>query len=68
MNLGPDDHRAFADELRELLASGRSVGDALREMHHSRKIGYWWLIGAVVAVLGVTRHEAMKLIVKETFR
>lgn len=68
MNVGPDDYRASADELRDLLAAGWSVGDALREMHHVRGVGWVWLIGAVVAVLGLARPDAMKLVVKETFR
>jgi hypothetical protein len=68
MNVGPDDYRAFADELRGLLTAGWSVGDALREMHHVRGTGLMWLIGAVVSVLGLARSDAMRLVVKETFR
>jgi hypothetical protein len=68
MLVGPDDYCACADELRDLLAAGWSVGDALRQMHHVRGHGLMWLVGAVVAVLGVSRPDAMKLVVKETFR
>lgn len=68
MHVGPDDYRACADELRGLLATGLALGDAIREMHFNRGQGLMWLIGAVVAALEMPRPDAMKLVVKETFR
>ena len=68
MHVGPDDYRACADELRDLLAAGLSLGDALREMHHVRGSGLMWLTRAVMAVKECSLSEAQGMVVKETFR
>ncbi len=68
MHVGPDDYRACADELRGLLATGLSLGDAIREMHLHRGLGLVWLARAVMAVQECSLPEAQRLVVKESFR
>lgn len=61
------DSKRAESQLREKLAVGQSLADALREMNGSCGIGLIELYYAVEKVCGMPRPEAMKLVVKETF-
>jgi hypothetical protein len=61
------DHDRTTSDLRQLLAAGQSLGEALRELHHGRGLGQMWLYPAVEIVCGFTRTEAMRVVVRETF-
>jgi hypothetical protein len=53
-------------DLRQLIGEGLSLGDALRLLHVERKIGTMFLCPAVVAVCGLEKREAMRVVVHET--
>lgn len=54
-------------ELRELLAAGWALGDALRELHGVRGLGLLWLVSAVESACGLPKAEARRVVVRETF-
>lgn len=60
------DYERVNQQLRELLAAGQSLGEALRELHGSRGIGLMLLYPAVEAVCDLPRRESMRLVVRET--
>jgi hypothetical protein len=64
--IGRADYDRVERQLRELLAAGRSVGAALRELHGPGAIGLMFLCPAVEAVCGLPRPEAQRLVVRET--
>jgi hypothetical protein len=48
------------------LASGETLGDALRSMFHEEGFGLSSLYRAVSLVQGISRREAMQLVIRET--
>jgi hypothetical protein len=60
------DYKGVEKQLRELLAAGRPLGEALRELHGPRHVGLLLLYPAVEAVCGLARRDAMRLVVRET--
>lgn len=53
-------------DLRTLLSTGVSLGDALRLMHRERRVGLSFLIPAVASIQNVSKKEAMRIVVHET--
>ncbi len=60
------DPRNVEQELRQLIDSGVSLGDALRKLHHARGLGLMFLWPAVMNVQQTTKKEAMRMVVHET--
>jgi hypothetical protein len=52
--------------LRDQLAVGRPLGEALRELHGPQAVGLVFLYPAVEVVCGLPRRGAMRLVVRET--
>lgn len=67
MIFASQDQRRMDDALRELLADGRTLGEALRELHGVRRVGLLWLSRAVATVCGLPGPEAKRAVVRETF-
>jgi hypothetical protein len=63
----PSHQEAIERRLRESLAAGKPLGEALRELHGAGAVGLMWLCRAVQAVCGLPKQDAMKLVVRETF-
>jgi hypothetical protein len=59
------DQRAVDEALRLLLQQGFALGDALRQMHAEQQQGLLFLVPAVVAVTGMERAEARRVVVHE---
>jgi hypothetical protein len=62
----PRDEDRVAEELRALLAEGRSVEEAVVALHRDRRLGVMRLWPAIMAATGVSRQEAMQLVVRCT--
>ena len=60
------DHDKVTATLRELLTTGRCLGEALWEMHHVRGVGLMWLVPAVVEACGLPKPEAQRVVARES--
>lgn len=60
-------HGQIEEELRTLLLSGQSLGEAIRELHGVRGIGLMLPYPAVQAVCDLSKTEAKRAVVRETF-
>jgi len=61
------DQDRITDGVRELLAAGYTLGDAIREMYRARGVGLLWLARAVAAACGMPLKEAQRAVIRETF-
>ncbi len=52
-------------DLRHLLDEGITMRDALRKMHLERGVGIMALYPAVMAITGLARQDAMRLVIRE---
>ena len=58
-------HQETERQLRDLLAAGRSAGEALRDLHSTGRYGALQLYRAIEAVCQVSQQDAMRLVVRE---
>ncbi|HEY8502969.1 MAG TPA: hypothetical protein VIL46_00205 [Gemmataceae bacterium] len=58
------DPERVAAELRNRIGSGKSVGAALRRLQHEVQVGFFPLVAAVRAVMGLETREARRLVVQ----
>ena len=64
--IGQQDYEKVETDLRTLLNTGASLGDALRIMHRERQVGLMLLWPAVASLQNVSKEKAMKIVVRET--
>lgn len=62
------DEKRVEEELRTLLGTGASLGDALRVLQNERHRGLMVLWRVTMTVQGTSKEEAMRLVVHETSR
>lgn len=62
----PEDAQRVAEELRALLVGGRSLDEAVIVLHRDRRLGVMHIWPAVMAATGVSREEAMRVVVRCT--
>jgi hypothetical protein len=66
MLIGKNDYEKAEADLKTLLNTGMSLGDALRIMHRERQVGLSFLWPAVASLQNVSKEEAMRIVVHET--
>lgn len=64
----PSDTRVqrAANRLRDHLAQGMSLEEAIRKVHREETFGKMWLWPAVMTLQRVTKEDAMRIVVQAT--